>query len=170
MLQKNHDQALNAQTLDRIDVDEITNLIIEKINRTSALWQQFGFLGDLLIIHEGTKKASYIDALPCDYFHEKLCQNEDNYFVITLEYGTRPFEPFAKDVERINRFDTENAVESDFIHPVIRRYSKGKLIAEKHLIENFHSEFDRKEHKVALHDFLNAQLEVEKSQISAIPS
>ncbi len=168
LLQKNQGKAIRAEVLDKIDIDEITHLIIQKINRTSALWQQFGFLGDVLIIHEETNQASYIDALPCDYINEKLCKDQENYFVITLEYGTRAFNPFAENVERINRFDSESAEESDFIHPVLKRYSRGRLISEKHLIENFHSEFDREEHLVSLHNFLTGELVGENTKIQSV--
>ncbi len=155
---KNNGEDFSAINVPDIDAKKITDLVVEKINRSSALWQQFGFLGDILIINKETKAAKYLNALPVDYVHEFLCKEEEDYLIFTLEYGTRPFNPFSSDVERINRFDSDNANDSDFLHPVIRRFSKGTLIAEKHLIEDLAGEFMRREHVEPLFEFLNVQL------------
>lgn len=155
---KNSGDTLEEITLDDITVDKITDLVIQKINRSSALWQQFGFLSDTLVIDKKTGKGHYYEALPKDYVIEVLCKEQEHYFIFTLEYGTRHFDPFGDNVERINKFDYDSAEESDFLHPVIRRYSAGNLISEKHLIEDFASEFTREEHVEPLRDFLSDEL------------
>lgn len=155
---KNENKEIEHHKLNRIDINEIKDLIIKKINRSSALWQQFGFFGDVLVLEEESKTGKYFDALPCDYINEVLCRNENEYFIFTLEYGTRHFNPFSDEVERVNRFDAENAQESDFLHPVIRKYSKGHLISTRHLLEDLDGEFVREEHVNSLTDFLNGEL------------
>lgn len=138
--------------------DALTDLLIKKINTTSALWQQFGFLADLLVIEDGNQNASYYEVLPVDYIHNSHFKEENNYFIITLDYGPGHHDPFAHDVMRINKFDKDKAHDSQFLHPVIRKYSKGTMVSELHLIEDFRSEFNRKEHISALSDYLEKEL------------
>jgi thioredoxin reductase len=141
------------------DADAITGVIIRKINLTSALWQQFGFFGDTVIVNKDSGMAKYLDGLPVDFINETLCRNEECYFIITLEYGHSTTEStFSPNVKRINKNDYERADESLFLHPVVRRYSKGKLVSEQHLIEDFRSLFDRQEHIIPLKRFLNKEL------------
>ncbi|PTX63161.1 pyridine nucleotide-disulfide oxidoreductase [Kordia periserrulae] len=158
LMRKHEQKELHFNVLKGIDTAKLTEQIIEKINLSSALWQQFSFMGDVLIVDKENNETRYCEALPCDYIKEVLCKDEEEYYIITLEYGSRHFDPFSEDVERINRFDAEHADESDFLHPVIRKYSKEKEVATIHLIENFHSEFDKPEHIKALKKFLDAEV------------
>ena len=155
---KNHGVDFNGLNLKTVDADTITDLVIEKINRSSALWQQFGFLGDVLVLDLDKGKGKYLESLPRNYIHKILCKDQKCYFIFTLEYGTRHFDPFGDHVERINRFDFESAEESDFLHPVIRKCSEGKIVEEIHLIEDFASEFNREEHIGPLRKFLESSL------------
>ncbi len=158
LLRKNYEIDLPVHKLKTICLSKIHKLVLNKINRSSALWQQFGFFGDVLIIEVQENKAYYLEALPCDYIHEILCKEREEYHLFTLEYGTRHFDPFSNEVQRVNRFDMENAHESDFLHPVIRKYSRGKLISEKHLLEDLDGEFLRKEHIDALHEYFKTNM------------
>ncbi|WP_268225784.1 NAD(P)-binding domain-containing protein [Sinomicrobium oceani] len=155
---KNNDVDFHSQMLSGINAEQATNLVIEKINTSSALWQQNGFLGDVLIVDLQSNTMKYIEALPCDYINETLCYANDNYFIVTLEYGSNERDPFSQDVQRINRFDSDGARDSDFLHPIIRNYSKGKLISELHLIEDLDGEFNRKEHIEPLLNFFLKEL------------
>jgi len=65
------------------------------VNRTSALWQQFAVICDLIIIRsEG--EARYYEELPVDYVHGSDFGAAEGYFTITLEYGPDHdrFDPF----------------------------------------------------------------------------
>ena len=155
---KNNRVDFDSEIHNGIDSDQITNLMIEKINISSALWQQYGFLGDVLIPNFQTNTIKYIEALPCDYINGNLCSDNNDYFVITLEYGSNERDPFSQNAQRITRFDSNAAGESDFLHPIIRRYSKGNLVSELHLIEDLNGEFNRKEHIEPLANFLHEEL------------
>ena len=158
LLSRNQNQEIERSLVKDLSPEKLTELIIEKINLSSALWQQFGFFGDALVIDSTGLHGSYFDALPCDYIREVLCKEADLYFLITLEYGSGHRNPFGENVARINRFDVDHASDSDFLHPVIRKYSKGTLVAEKHLIEDLDGEFDRPEHREPLLRFMEEQL------------
>lgn len=159
---KNNGVDFESQLFEGVDSSKATNLVIKKINITSALWQQYGFLGDVLIIDKINNQLRYVEALPLDYINEIFSTEFLDYFIITLEYGSAKRDPFAQDVERINRFDSDGAGDSDFLHPIIRYYSNGKLRSELHLIEDLNGEFNRKEHIQPLHDFFQKEfLEIE---------
>jgi thioredoxin reductase len=148
------------------DSDVISDTIIRKINLTSTLWQQFGFFGDVVVVNRDNGTAKYIDGLPVDFINTVLCKNEACYFIITLEYGHSTTESnFSPNVKRINKNDYERADESLFLHPVIRKYSNGKVVSEQHLIEDFRSIFDRQEHIIPLKRYLNKELAMVEEMI-----
>jgi thioredoxin reductase len=156
---KNYNINFDGEVMSQ-DADVIGDAIIRKINLTSTLWQQFGFFGDLVVVNRNSGTAKYIDGLPVDFINEDLCRDEECYFIITLEYGHAQTESvFSTKVTRINKNDYERADESLFLHPVVRKYSMGKVVSEQHLIEDFRSLFDRHEHIYPLKQYLSRELE-----------
>jgi len=140
--------------------DKIVNEIIKRINISAGLWQQTGFLCDVIVILNDNKYAQYFQELPTDYVHDSELGNNNHYYTITLEFGLDIFKanknPFA--IERIHKENTEAAQESAFIHPIVRRFSKGKLVAEHHIIEDLASEWLEDVHIQPLLKFLKSQL------------
>ena len=61
--------------------------IVGRVNRTSALWQQFDFLCDLLVVDPGAG-ARYYEELPLDYVHaaewEELLVTESDSKLVAL--------------------------------------------------------------------------------------
>lgn len=137
----------------------ITNAVIERVNKTSALWQLFGFLGDLIIIPKHGQYACHYEEMPVDYIHASDFGKHAHYYVITLEYGANhdKHDPFS--AIRIERHDVESASESNFLHPVIRRYNGSELIAEHHIIEDLEAEWLETEHIEPLRAFFEEQLQ-----------
>jgi thioredoxin reductase len=116
--------------------EELVNAIIKRVNRTSALWQQTGFLCDLLVVSDDGHEARYYEELPADYVQDEFGLNE-HYYTITLDFGGIQENPFS-----INRQpDAERAASSSFLHPVIRRFNRGEQISEHHLLENLFGEW-----------------------------
>ncbi len=147
LMHNNHDTHFARHAVD-LTSENVTDIIIERMNISSALWQQFGFFGDLVVLDQNNREARYYDALPVDFIHKTMMEQDDDYLVVTLEYGKSDKDPFDHSVERINRFDVNRAKESVFLHPVIRRYNQGKFIDEIHLIEDFKGEFNRREEHI----------------------
>lgn len=133
-----------------------TEVVLAAINRSSALWQQFGFLGD--VIHAPkTGSFAYYEALPVAHVHDTLMTNAQDYFVITLEYGTgSKGDLFA--AHRIPRDAAERAGESQFLHPVVRRCSRGRVVAEHHVIEDLEAAWIEDVHISPLVRFFQQQL------------
>ncbi|MGD2114898.1 MAG: NAD(P)-binding domain-containing protein [Acidobacteriota bacterium] len=170
-----HGFRYNAQALQRIldaryydtpwprrdvaaDPEKLTEAVLEGVNRSSALWQLFGVLGDVLEVGENGG-AGYFESMPVDHAVQKVFADSDHYYVITLEYGEdHQFnDPFA--VERVPRDRVEQSHLSQFLHPIVRRYRGSEMIAEHHVIEDLAAEWKEPEHVEPLLRFFETQLD-----------
>ncbi len=124
-------------------VDDLVDSIIDSVNVSSALWQQYGFLCDLIVVSDDGKEARYYKELPVDYIHDTELGQNSHYYVITLEFGLDRIlaspDPFA--LERVHKDDVNRAMLSTALHPIVRRYAKSALISEHHVIEDICSEW-----------------------------
>lgn len=153
-----HGQPLPSQTI-ALTPQVLTNAVLGRMNNTSALWQQTGFLGDVIVVNsDGT--GSYYQDLSVDYVHDTALGQQSHYYVITLEFGLDIIfaspDPLA--VERIHKDDVARADLSSGIHPIIRRYCGSTLIAEHHVIEDIASEWAEEVHVDPLIAFFQTQL------------
>jgi thioredoxin reductase len=130
--------------------------VIARVNRSSALWQQFGFLGDL-IVAAPDGSARYYEELPVDYIHESDFGAADCYFTITLEYGPDHdrHDPFDITVGRISQSDAEHSDKGRYLHPVVRHYSRRMLVGEHHVTENLENEWTAVMHREPLRNFFD---------------
>jgi thioredoxin reductase len=123
------------------DPEALMIAVLCRANRTSALWQQFGLLCDVVVL-EGAE-AAYYEELPVDYVRDSRLGDNENFFMITLEYtpetglGYGPSHP----------------------HPVVRHYVHGVLIAEHHVAEDLEDDWSGQEtHRAPLHAFFSREL------------
>jgi thioredoxin reductase len=139
-------------------IEELTGAVITRINRTSALYQQFGFLGDLLVVDGGT--ARYYEEVPVAYFADSDFSQAENAFVITLDYGPDhdKVDPFDITVRRASQDVANDTGEGHYLHPIVRHYQRGELVATHHITENLENEWDRENHVEPLTQFLEKQL------------
>lgn len=129
---------------------------MERINRSSALWQQYGFLHDVIVVPSDGSAARYYEELPLAYVHETSMSASDHYYTLALEFGHIHGDPFA--IERKPMI--EAADESVFLHPVVRRWNGPLLVAEYHLLENLFGEWkDLEQHIAPLREFFAKHLE-----------
>ncbi|GAX35232.1 NAD(P)-binding domain-containing protein [Nodularia sp. NIES-3585] len=163
---KYYNQQLPFQVVDSTP-EKLTNSIIRRINISSGLWQQTGFLCDLIIITGEGRVARYYEDLPIDYVHDSDLGKHEHYYIITLEFGldiiNQSPDPFA--IERVHKDDVANAAQSPSLHPIIRRFSGSTLICEHHVIEDIASEWLENLHIQPLQEFLQNQL---SSQVSLL--
>jgi thioredoxin reductase len=124
------------------DPEALMKAVIARVSRTSALWQMFTFLCDLIVVGP-SEGANYYEELPVDYVHESEFGRSENYFTITLEYGPDhdQFDPFDISVGRISQSDPERAEKGRYLHPVVRHYRHAQLLAEHHVTENLENEW-----------------------------
>jgi thioredoxin reductase len=116
--------------------------VLTRVNRSSALWQQFAFLCDLIVV-EADGRARYYEELPVDYVRESDFGTADCYFTITLEYGPDhdQVDPFDITVSRIAQDDPKHSHDARYLHPVVRLYRRKKLVAEHHVAENLENDW-----------------------------
>jgi thioredoxin reductase len=134
-------------------VEEVQKRVLRRLNSSSALWQQFGFLFD--VVEVDGEDARYMEELPADYFLESKEWRERRLYTIGLEFGHIEDDPF--NVPRFPRAD--KADKSTFLHPVIRYYEGGEMRNELHLLENLYGEWrDPELHVRPLRELLTEQL------------
>lgn len=136
----------------------VLQALLETINRSSGLWQQFGFMGTAVVLGTARQEpATCYEELPVDFIHESGMAGAAPYFVVTLEFGKKK----ASDPFNHMRHPTvEQAHESLFLHPVVRSFAGGRQLGEIHLLENLFGEWkDEKLHAAPLRAFVQAQLQ-----------
>ncbi|WP_335976503.1 MULTISPECIES: NAD(P)-binding domain-containing protein [Streptomycetaceae] len=144
------------------NAEAVADAVVTRINRTSALWQMFGFLGDAVLV--GPDAVGYYDEVPVDHLHRAVGEGEfgpvDHYLTVTLEYGADhdKVNPFDVTVNRLSQQDT-GGLDSRYLHPVVRLWQDGKLLTEHHLTENLENEWDSEDvHRAPLVRFLATHL------------
>lgn len=135
----------------------LRDAVIKRLNQTSALWQQFGFMCDYLTVDAEAQVAHYYEELPVSYVHQSEFGKHEHYFLITLEYGpehafTDPF-----NIERVERNDVRNASQSNFLHPIVRHYSGSNLLSEHHVIEDLAAQWLEEVHTQPLLAYFNEE-------------
>jgi thioredoxin reductase len=126
----------------RREPQALMEAVVARVNRSSALWQQFGFLCDLIVVETGGR-ARYYEELPVDYVHDSDFGTADCYFTITLEYGPDhdKVDPFDISVGRIAQDDAMHSHDARYLHPVVRQYRRNELVADHHLAENLENDW-----------------------------
>ncbi len=152
---KYHNQELPYQLIDSTP-QSLMEAIIRRVNLSSGLWQQTGFLCDLIIIPNHGEAAQYYEDMPTDYIYDSDLGQHYHYYTVTLEFGLDVIyanpDPFA--LERVHKNNVERAALSTFIHPIIRHFCGKTLIAEHHVIEDVASEWLEEVHIKPLQEFL----------------
>jgi thioredoxin reductase len=118
---------------------------LTRINRSSALWQQFGFLHDVIVVDEGWARATYYEEMPLAYVHDSEIGDRSHYYTITLEFGKVEGDPFSI----VRNPEAAKADQSVFLHPVIRRWCGRQLVSELHLLEDLFGEWKKPEAHIA---------------------
>lgn len=137
--------------------EPVADAVLERVNRSSALWQLFGFLADAVLY--GPDGARYLTEVPVDHLRRAVADGEfgqvDRYLTVTLEYGADHdrVDPFA--VTTIRPAQDQGGLDGRYLHPVLRVFEGGTLAAEHHLTENLENEWDSEEvHRAPLVRFL----------------
>ncbi|MFL6196146.1 MAG: NAD(P)-binding domain-containing protein [Thermoanaerobaculia bacterium] len=123
----------------------LVDAALARLNGCSAMWQQFGFLHDVIVVDEDWDRATYYEEMPLAYIHESEIGESTHYYTVTLEFGKVEGDPFAI----VRNPEPGKAEESVFLHPVIRRWCGRQLISEKHLLEDLFGEWKNAEAHVA---------------------
>jgi hypothetical protein len=150
----------------------LVDAVVFRVNRSSALWQLFAFMGDVITI-AADGSARYFEEVPVEYAHENELTEAESFFTITLEYGPDhdQHDPFDVSLQRIQQSDARNADKGRYLHPVVRHFKRGQLIGEHHMAENLENDWARPaSHREPLAVFFERQLRGEgRQQQMAVP-
>lgn len=141
--------------------EALADAIITRVNRTSALWQQFGVLADVVLLPPSGADAHYLEEVPLPYALDGGIETDGLLVAVTLEYGPDhdKVDPFDIAVRRTAQNDAEQAHDAAYLHPVIRVFRDGSLLAEHHLAENLENQWDGPAtHRAPLITFLDTVL------------
>ena len=134
----------------------ISDAIIARVNKSSSLWQQTGYLCDLFILDLEHGETQHYQSIPTDFVHEHFLNQNQLALILTLDFGQERVEqyPDVFSIPRVHKEDYKNAAQSTFIHPIIRLVQNGQTINTHHIIEDFDSIWTEKEHIKPLQSFL----------------
>lgn len=148
-----------------LTAEAVTKKVIERSNGCSALWQQVGFLCDVLVLREDGRSVGrwYYD-LNTRYVEETFGSDPAcEYYVSMLVYG-----PEAR-LEGYTAFDHPHVHphKSDYslgdwtteIHPVLRRFRGTRLQIEYHVKSDVLTEWSSELYTKPLQEFLAWDLE-----------
>jgi thioredoxin reductase len=142
------------------DPTALMEAVIARVNRTSALWQLFSFMADVIVLTDDGN-ALYCEELPVDYAHDSDISAGQGYFTVTLEYGPDhdQHDPFDVSVGRIRQSDAAHSEQGRYLHPVVRHHRGKALAAEHHVAENLENEWSGSAtHREPLRQFFAREL------------
>jgi thioredoxin reductase len=129
-----------------VPAPEFADAVLARINRSSALFQQFGFLCDVI-----TPDGRYYEEMPLDYVPFRDC------FTVSLEYGAGhdAIDPF--DVTAGRAWEADSSHDDRYLHPVVRRRANHQVVATCRLPEDICNDWtDDKLYREPLRAFLEA--------------
>lgn len=139
--------------------ESFTTAVLGRANRSSALWQQTGFLCDV-IIPSDDGSARYYEELPAGYIDSGTLGNHTDYYTLSLDFGNditdQIRDPLA--VHSVHKDDVADATLPTGIHPIIRRHVDGRLHSTHHVIEDIECEWTEEVHRRPLTEYFRRQL------------
>lgn len=133
---KYHGRSWPCQRLPLVP-EAVVEAVLDRINRSSGLFLQPGFLADLVVLDPEREEACYYPELPVDYLKDHAFNGAEHYYMVTLEYGR--FDTDFLSTER--NPDPMAAHTASYLHPVIRRYHRGEQVGEQHIHDDLENEW-----------------------------
>ena len=159
ILEKKYQKVSLPSSIIEASSENFTDKFIDRINKTSSLWQQFGFLCDMISLDIETGKAVYFETVPKDYIMAQEEWNDKHLFLLSLEYGDINMNEDILATNRIRRDEIDVSNESKFLHPIVRHYHQGEMISEFHMIEVLEARWtDELLHIRPLFDFIQKEM------------
>jgi thioredoxin reductase len=152
---RNKDEAWPSYEIP-LNASDITDHVIRRINKSSAMFLQPAFFCDVLTISKKDGQARYYDDMPVDYALEKEFCEDHWYYTISLEYGDFHTPPDPFNIER----DPDPVVAhlTAYLHPIIRRFSGMSLNREHHVPEDLENVYDADKYTEPMVEFFKNEL------------
>lgn len=151
----------HGQSLPSVDVDAtpeaLTSHIIDRLNHVSSLWQQTGFLCDLLIVPKapGTQARYYVD-LPQSYVIDSGLMDvaDCDVYIVRFQFGQPRTNTFNND----RPAHVDQAEQNSTIHPTIEKYVGKKVVETCHILEDFLVDWSASEYVESMRNFFRKTL------------
>ncbi len=160
---KHHDRPWPHREIP-LAADALCDWFVDRMNRSAALWHQPGFLCDLVEVDAAAETCRCREAMPAAYLREHELDRLPDCFILSLDYGPDyPEFPFE-----FNRYtDQPNAHLNPQLHPIVRRYRHGEMVAEHHVLEEMEGVWRDAMFISPLADWLRQETEAGADLISA---
>lgn len=131
-------------------LEALTQALLTRISTTSAMFQMFAVLGDVVTFENG--QATWYPELPLQHaLHRPEFALHANLLTLTLDLG---FDKFPKDIDPLSFIHPNDPAGEGrctaFIHPVWRHYQEGKLVNEVHMQSGVFVRYDAPNEEFAL--------------------
>lgn len=137
-LKKTNDNTIFPHKKIKSDLETLFEALVERICKTSALWSQFEYLVDFLVLSED--EILHFEEVPKDYLSEDKMFRDNVCLSISYEWGSKSNSAFH--AERDPRH--ESADRSAFLHPVIRLIDSENVVETHHMLEDLYGVFGSK--------------------------
>jgi len=153
-----HDAPLPSRQVEA-SPELLAEAVLSRMNRVSSLWQQVGFMADMLVLpSEPTESARYILSLPYDYIveHGRELSRGNDFYVSMFRLGDNP--PNAHDYDRST--DVYDGASSTNIHPVLEMRSgqDGRVLSVFHVLEDFLADWSGQEYLVPCAEYFRRSM------------
>lgn len=125
LMQFHEQKAYPSEQVDVTDFKTFLGKLYTRFSIGDAIYQLYGFLGDLLVLDETEKKVEWFKDLPVKYIQKNLDENKHS-LQLTLEFGFHHY-PGKSSLEFMRPSDPHNTPKSYFLHPVIKHYYQGQI-------------------------------------------
>lgn len=165
-----HAQALPYQSLPA-EATALGEAVVQRANTTCSLWQQVGFLCDLIVLPKDRRGAvKWYRDLNMQYIMGGEWGGGDDaeFYVLMMSYGPCPDEFTIFNHDHVHA-PSQSCVHGDVtteIHPVLRRYVGSELKSEYHVRTDFMTDWDSDFYRAPLIEFLRNDL---RGQVTVPP-
>ncbi len=153
----NHWAELPMQTLP-MESYGLTEVLIERINTTSALWQQHGFIQDAIVFDRANKTCHCYFQMPVKWLQRYIQDTwgEDvDYVLLQLDFGS-PIDGDPFNQSRIHKDNVARAKDSKFLHPILSWWQGDEQRGVHHMLEDLEANWrDHSAHIQPLHQWLD---------------
>ncbi len=123
---KFHDAGWPHEANVSLEPAAFADAILERVDKVSSMYQQPGFIGDVITVDNDGKTGTWYHDVPMAHVAENGWLDADEYWTLVLDYGRiKHSDPF-----NIQRFPfSKGGEDSTFLHPILCRYKNGQLVS-----------------------------------------
>jgi thioredoxin reductase len=121
------------------DLNKMLDEMYMRFSIGDGIFQQYGFLGDLLLFSKDTNSYKEYREMPVTFFKGLIAQDQHS-FQLTLEFGFEKYKDSA--LTFMGPSDPNDTPCAAFLHPVIRHFYNGKT-QEFHFGDSLLGRWDR---------------------------